>query len=71
MNDWRQGQTWKMSGSPLKTDIEALRLSMMAAMTTSLAETKAGILKWVIGTIGLQNIVTLGAAAAFVKLVTH
>lgn len=37
-------------------------------LRAEIAETKAEILKWVVGVIGLQTIVILGAVAAFVRL---
>lgn len=39
-----------------------------ARLRAEIAATKADILKWVIGAIGLQTLVILGAVAAFVRL---
>jgi hypothetical protein len=51
----------------LSRDIEALRLSAKA----DLAETRADILKWVVGTIGLQTVVILGAVIALARVLPH
>ncbi len=38
------------------------------ATKTDLAETKAGILKWMVSTIGLQTVVIIGAVIALVRM---
>jgi len=48
-------------------DIEALRASMLSA----LAEGKAEMLKWMMGTVGLQTAVIIGAVVALVRLTAH
>ena len=40
----------------------------LAELDLRLAEVKAEILKWLLGTIGLQTIVTIGALAALIRL---
>jgi hypothetical protein len=62
----------------MKTDLAALAattktdLAVLAATTkTDLAETKTEILKWMIGSIGIQTIVIIGAVVALVRTVPH
>jgi hypothetical protein len=46
-----------------------LRLSELRAETKAdLSEAKAEILRWIIGTIGFQTIIILGAVAALIRL---
>ncbi len=51
----------------MQRDIEALRVSMLGAI----AESKAEMLKWMTGTIGLQTAVIIGAVVALVRLTAH
>ena len=51
----------------VQRDIEALRVSMLGAI----AESKAEMLKWMTGTIGLQTAVIIGAVVALVRLTAH
>ncbi len=53
----------QVSGLATKADLAAF------ATKADLAETKADILKWVIGAIGLQTVVVLGAALAIARLI--
>lgn len=48
-----------------KADIEALRIGTKADM----AETKSEILKWIMGTIGIQTVVIIGAVLALARVV--
>jgi predicted TIM-barrel enzyme len=50
-----------------KADLEALRIGTKADM----AEQKAEILKWIMGTIGIQTVVIIGAVLALVRVVQH
>ena len=59
-------------------DVEALRLAvgrdikvLRVATKADLAETRADILKWMIGTIGVQTIVILGAVVALARVLPH
>jgi hypothetical protein len=47
----------------VRADIEALRLTARA----DLAETKADIIKWVVGSIGFQALVIVGAVVALAR----
>ena len=47
----------------VRADIEALRLTARA----DLAETKADIIKWVVGSIGFQALVIVGAVVALTR----
>lgn len=51
----------------LQADIEALRLSTKADIETNAASTKAEILKWVLGAIGLQTLSLLGGMIAIIR----
>ena len=51
----------------LSRDVEALRLSTEA----KLAGTKADILKWIAGAIGLQTLTILGAVIALARVPPH
>ena len=50
-----------------KADIDSLRLATKA----DLAETKADVLKWIVGAIGLQTVVILGAVVALARVLPH
>jgi len=61
-----------------KTDLEALRLATKTdldaarnSLEKSIAESKAETLKWIVGTVGLQTVVILGAALALAKMAAH
>ena len=57
--------------SELKTDIAGLTTDLHrveALIGTSVAEAKTDILKWVIGAIGFQTIVILGAIISLIKV---
>jgi len=43
----------------------------LAAAKVDLAETKAEILKWMVGSMGVQTVVILGAVVALVKMMVH
>jgi hypothetical protein len=58
----------KSDVASLKSDIEALRSSTKSDLQAGLAETRAEILKWMVGTIGLQTVVILGAVVALARL---
>jgi hypothetical protein len=51
----------------MQTDLAALR----AELRIGLAETKSEILKWMIGMIGVQTIIILGAVAALTRFVAQ
>jgi len=56
--------------------MEALRIALKAdiaacATKTDLSDAKADILKWIIGSIGFQTLVILGAALTLAKMATH
>jgi len=48
----------------LKTEIAELRMELK----TEIAETKTDLLKWIIGAIGFQTVVILGALISLVKI---
>lgn len=57
-----------------KADIDALRQSTRAdidglrqSTRTDMAELKADLMKWLVGTVGLQTIVILGTVAAMIR----
>jgi hypothetical protein len=50
-----------------KADLDSLRNSL----EKSIAEGKAETLKWIVGTVGLQTVVILGAALALAKMAAH
>ncbi|WOJ91801.1 DUF1640 domain-containing protein (plasmid) [Methylocapsa polymorpha] len=55
----------------LKSDNSALRTELkgeIGELRTKIAETKTDILKWIIGAIGFQTIVILGALVSLAKL---
>jgi hypothetical protein len=59
----------------LKADIEALRLATNASIREAelrlegqVEAVKADILKWMVGTIGIQTVVIVGAVTALVRL---
>jgi hypothetical protein len=61
-----------------KSDLEALRLATKTdldaarnSLEKSIAESKAETLKWIVGTVGLQTVVILGAALALAKMAAH
>jgi hypothetical protein len=59
-----------------KTDLEALRMTLEAgiaacATKSDLSEAKADILKWIIGSIGFQTLVIVGAALTLAKMAAH
>jgi hypothetical protein len=61
-----------------KTDLETLRLAAKSdldaarnSLEKSIAESKAETLKWIVGTIGLQTVVILGAALALARMAAH
>jgi uncharacterized coiled-coil DUF342 family protein len=57
--------------SELKTEIAQLRSELrteIAAVRTEMAEMKAELLKWIIGAVGVQTVVILGALASLVKI---
>jgi hypothetical protein len=45
--------------------------SAKADLQIGLADTKAEILKWMVGTIGVQTVIILGAVAALARFVPH
>ena len=59
-------------------DIEALRQSttreidsLRQSTRSDLAEMKSDLLKWLVGTVGLQTVVILGAVLALMRLLPH
>jgi hypothetical protein len=62
----------------MRTDLAALRAEMQtdlaavrAELRIGLAETKSEILKWMVGMIGVQTIIILGAVAALTRFVAQ
>ncbi len=53
-----------LSNLATKADLAATK----AELLVKLAETKAEILKWMVGTIGVQTVVILGAVVTIVRL---
>ena len=71
----RDIEALRLSG---KADIEALRLSGKADIEAlrlsgkhDLAEVRADILKWLVGSVGLQTVVILGSLLALLRLLPH
>ncbi len=65
----RQAQNIDLSNLATKTDLAGLATKTELAglaTKTELAETKAEILKWMVGSIGIQTIVIIGAVIALV-----
>lgn len=56
----RKAQDLDLSNLATKTDLETLRVATKA----DLAETKADILKWMIGAMGFQTVMIIGAVVA-------
>jgi hypothetical protein len=57
--------------SELKTEIAQQRSELrteIAAVRTEMAEMKAELLKWIIGAVGFQTVVILGALASLIKI---
>jgi hypothetical protein len=52
-------------------DIDLSNLATKADLQVGLAETKSEILKWMIGSFGVQTVVILGTVAALVKTLVH
>ncbi|HKM73577.1 MAG TPA: hypothetical protein VJX94_26515 [Stellaceae bacterium] len=48
--------------------LPATKTELQADLQVSLAETKAEILKWMVGTIGVQTVVILGAVVTIARL---
>jgi hypothetical protein len=69
----RKAQDMDLSNLTTKTDLAvvATRLDLqlgLVATKTELAETKAEILKWMVGSIGIQTVVIIGAVIALVRV---
>jgi hypothetical protein len=57
-----------------KVDLAEVRAAMeigLAAAKVDLAQAKSEILKWLVGSIGLQTVVILGAVITLVRLIGH
>jgi hypothetical protein len=52
-----------------KTDLQMGLAAAKADLQIGLAETKSEILKWMVGTIGVQTIIILSAVAALARFV--
>jgi len=52
----------------LQAGLAATKTELHAGLQVSLAETKAEILKWMVGTIGVQTVVILGAVVTIARL---
>jgi septal ring factor EnvC (AmiA/AmiB activator) len=55
-----------------ETEIAQLRSELrteIAAVRTEMAEMKAELLKWIIGAVGIQTVVILGALASLIKII--
>ena len=64
--------------SDLKTGIAATKSDLQTGLAAAksdlrigLAETKSEILKWMVGTIGAQTVIILGAVAALARFAPH
>lgn len=58
----------------LQTGLAAVKADLqtgLAAAKADLAETKAEILKWMVGSIGIQTVVIIGAVLALIRLGSH
>lgn len=52
-------------------DLQKVETGLETRLETRIAETKADILKWVLGTIGLQTFVLLGGLIAIIRSMGH
>ena len=64
----RQAQDVDLSNLATKADLAATERALRADFQVGLAETRAEILKWMVGTIGVQTVVIVGAVVALVRL---
>jgi hypothetical protein len=62
----RDAQSMDLSSLATKTDLAAF--ATKRDLQVGLAETKAEILKWMVGTIGIQTVVIIGAVIALVRM---
>ncbi len=62
----RNAQNVDLSNLATKTDLAVF--ATKADLQVGLAETKAEILKWMVGTIGIQTVVIIGAVIALVRM---
>ncbi len=70
----RQAQDIDLSNLSTKADLQVLRTELqvgLAGAKTDLAEVKADLLKWMVGSIGFQTMVILGAVVALAKMLAH
>jgi RNA-binding protein YhbY len=63
----RKAQDVDLSDLATRTDLSAIK----ADLEKSIAENKAEILKWMVGSIGFQTVVIIGALLALTRSVPH
>jgi hypothetical protein len=54
-----------------RADLQLGLAAAKADLQIGLAETKSEILKWMVGTIGVQTVISLSAVAALARFVPH
>ena len=67
----RKAQEIDVSKLVTKADLQLGMASTKADLQIGLAETKSEILNWMVGTIGVQTVIILGAVAALARFVPH
>ncbi len=70
----RNAQEVDISNLATKTDLFAVKTDLAAVksdLELRLAELKAEILQWLLGSIGIQTVVIIGAVVALVHSVAH
>ncbi len=66
----RKAQDLDLSTLATKVDVEKLRTDLtieIKKLRSAMSELKANVIKWVVGAIGFQTPIVLGAVFAFIK----
>ncbi len=63
----QQARDIDLSNLATKTDLATLK----GDLTTTIADTRADILKWMISSFGTQTVVIIGTVLAIMRLTTH
>jgi len=66
-----RSQNTDLSNLATKADLAATKAELQANLQIGLAETKAEILKWMVGSLGVQTVVILAAVVTIVKMMVH
>ncbi len=67
----RRAQDVDVSNLATKTDLQRGLATIKSDLELRLGALKADLLKWVIGTIGIQTVAVIGAVLALVRSVAH